>query len=46
LLFLLDEISDDQDGEGASHTGDLFISAMENPAFESHNNDIVAVTKE
>jgi hypothetical protein len=46
LLFILDEISDDQDGKGASQTGDFFISALENPAIESHGNDVVEITKQ
>ena len=28
LLFVADEMSDDQDGEGASETGNTFIRAM------------------
>jgi hypothetical protein len=46
LLFVLDEISDDQDGKGALKTGNLFLSAMENPSIESHSDNITAITKE
>ncbi len=28
LLFVIDELSDDQDGKGARHTGEVFLSAM------------------
>ncbi len=28
VLFVIDEVSDDQDGKGARHTGKVFLSAM------------------
>ena len=34
LLFVVDEVSDDQDGKGARETGEVFLNAMRYPDWD------------
>ena len=34
LLFVVDEVSDDQDGKGARRTGEVFLNAMRYPDWD------------
>lgn len=45
MLFVVDEISDDQNGKDASHTCLSFVETMRNP--ESDDDSVVAkITRE
>ncbi|KAH8100908.1 terpenoid synthase [Cristinia sonorae] len=45
LLFTIDEVSDDQNGEDASKTGRVFIEALRNPDFDD-GSALCAMTKQ
>lgn len=38
LLFVFDELSDDQDGKDAMSTGNIFLNAMKDPNWDDHSS--------
>lgn len=45
LLFIVDEISDDQDGKGARQTGQTLLQALKDPVYEDESK-LCKMTKE
>ena len=45
LLWMIDEISDDQDGIGARETGDVFINCLKDPGYKD-NSPLAQLAKE
>lgn len=45
LLFVLDEVSDDQNGKDARATGRIFVQAMQDPAWDD-GSVLAKITKE
>ncbi|KAF8867870.1 isoprenoid synthase domain-containing protein [Infundibulicybe gibba] len=45
VLFVVDEVSDDQGGKDAHSTGQVFIKAMEDPTWDDHSA-LTKITKE
>ncbi|KAI0711928.1 terpenoid synthase [Cerioporus squamosus] len=45
LLFVVDEVSDDQDGQGARHTGEVFLNAMRYPDWDD-GSPLAQMTRE
>ncbi|KAH9838516.1 terpenoid synthase [Rhodofomes roseus] len=45
LLFVIDDVSDDQDGKGASETGQVFLSALRDPDWHD-GSPLAQMTKE
>ncbi|KAE9398703.1 terpenoid synthase [Gymnopus androsaceus JB14] len=45
LLFVVDEVSDEQSGDGARATGEIFLSAMRDPEFDD-GSTLCKITKD
>lgn len=45
LLFVVDEVSDEQSGKDARATGEIFLNAMHDPEFDDEST-LCSITKE